>query len=65
MKLLFIERNALMQQDMEYCLQQLNISYRIASYVFSDTDHDPYFTEHLRHFLTEDGSERFCNLSDD
>lgn len=55
MKLLFIERNALMQQDMEYCLQQLNISYRIASYVFSDTDHDPYFTEHLRHFLTEDG----------
>ena len=55
MKLLFIERNALMQQDMESCLQQLNISYRVASYVFHDTDHDPYFTEHLQHFLTEDG----------
>lgn len=55
MKLLFIERNALMQPDMESCLQQLNIFYRVASYVFYDTDHDPYFTEHLRHFLTEDG----------
>ena len=54
MKLLFCQRNLLMQRDMEETFQRMGIFFRCASYVFSNTDSDDYFCSHLRHFLTED-----------
>ncbi len=54
MKLLFCERNALMQHDLKEALIQLGISYRCASYVFSNPDSDDYYCSHLSQFLKED-----------
>lgn len=54
MKILFCQRNLLMQYDMEDALNRLGIEYRCASYVFSNTDTDDRFCEHLRYFLKED-----------
>ena len=54
MKLLFCQRNLLMQRDMDEAFQRMGIFFRCASYVFSNTDHDDYFCSHLRSFLTED-----------
>ena len=54
MKLLFCERNALMQHDMKEALTQLGIFYRCASYVFPNPDSDDYYCSHLRSFLNED-----------
>ncbi len=54
MKLLFCERNMLMQRDMEEALHRMNIFFRCASYVFSNPDSDDYYCSHLKHFLKED-----------
>jgi len=54
MKILFCERNALMQKDMEEAFTRMNITFRCASYIFRNTDSDDYYCLHLRNFLTED-----------
>lgn len=54
MKILFCQRNALMQSDMEWALVQNGINYRVASYVFENVDKDDYYQTNLRGFLNED-----------
>lgn len=54
MKLLFCQRNLLMQRDMEEALTHMNIFFRCASYIFTNTDSDDYYCSHLRSFLLED-----------
>ncbi len=63
MKLLFCERNMLMQQDMEDAFTQLGITFRCASYVFQNPDSDDYYCTHLRHFLTEDAYDAVFSIN--
>lgn len=63
MKLLFCERNMLMQRDMEDAFTQLGITFRCASYVFQNPDSDDYYCTHLRHFLTEDAYDAVFSIN--
>ncbi|MCI5493792.1 MAG: DUF3880 domain-containing protein [Lachnospiraceae bacterium] len=63
MKLLFCERNMLMQRDMEDAFTQLGITFRCASYVFQNPDYDDYYCTHLRHFLTEDAYDAVFSIN--
>ncbi len=63
MKLLFCERNMLMQQDMEEAFTQLGITFRCASYIFQNPDSDDYYCTHLRHFLTEDAYDAVFSIN--